>query len=112
GAGTIYQCTAPDGRISYQDHPCPGDQRQQVRQLHTTPPASAATTPRMPHTPPAQRATPSRARRQTPVTPPPRLYRCTHATDGNTYLSRHGTPPPYLAPAGMLGTFPRSLAEV
>lgn len=39
------------------------------------------------------------------------MYRCVRATDGTTYLSPNGHPAPYLAPLGMLGILPSSLAQ-
>ena len=41
-AGTVYQCTAANGRVIYQDKPCPGTQRQQTLQLDDSQPVAPA----------------------------------------------------------------------
>ena len=113
-AGTAYQCTAASGRVSYQDKPCPGNQRQQVLQLDDSapemqppPPApplpvSAATAPEPPR--PAQVVTPAE--------PLPVMYACVRATDGKTYLSENGEPEPYQVPFGILGAGSLPLSQV
>lgn len=109
-AGTVYKCTGRDGRISYQGEPCATSQRQQALRLSdrqpAPPPAATVAAPpvedRLPSVAPPPPA---------PVTPPPAMYRCMRATDGKSYLSGNGQPAPYLAPLGVLGVLPSSLAE-
>src|SRR5699024_3377657 len=95
--------------VSYQDKPCPAQSRQ-TRMNVTSIPTVAA-----PYTEPevaVPRPTPTPPPAPPVVTvPPPELYRCTKATDGDTYLSRTGITRPYLVPEGMLG-WDRPLAEV
>jgi len=108
-AGAAYQCTAANGRVTFQDKPCPGNQRQQVLQLDESqpaappppPPAAAATVPEPPPPP----------RHVKPVVPVPVMYACVSATDGKTYLSDNGEPAPYQVPYGMLGVGSPSLAQ-
>jgi hypothetical protein len=113
-AGTVYKCTGRDGHVAYQGTPCASVQRQQVLQLsdrQPMPPPTERTSTRddtamaQPE-PPAQPPLPL-----VPATPPPPLYRCVRATDGKRYLSSNGQPPPYLAPLGLLGVEPSSLAD-
>ena len=40
------------------------------------------------------------------------MYTCVRATDGKTYLSDNGNPPPYQAPYGVLGAEQLPLSEV
>ncbi len=108
-AGTVYKCTDARGHVSYQDTPCAPGRRQQRLFLAETPPATPpAPAPAAPPPVPAAPVTP----RRPAIPPPPRLYRCVRATDGKTYLSHDGHPPPYLAPLGMLGVIRQPLAEV
>lgn len=110
-AGTVYKCVDTHGQVSYQDTPCPRDSRQKVlRHLPdagTSPVATPATTA-LPPSPSAPDPVPSP---RIASAPPPLLYRCTRATDGDTYLSRTGITRPYLVPSGMLD-WQRPLAEV
>ncbi|MDO1527546.1 DUF4124 domain-containing protein [Fulvimonas sp. R45] len=110
-ATTVYKCITPDGRVSYQGSACAAGQRQQVMQLADPAPVAlppplpiAATQAPAPSAPPPVAAPP-------PAAPLPVLYRCVRATDGKTYLSGNGQPAPYLAPLGMLGVLPSSLAD-
>ncbi len=110
-AGTLYKCTDARGHVSYRDTPCPPAARQEILRrfpdpgsVPAAPSVPAATVPPAPAPDPAP---PPRVAR----TPPPRLYRCTRATDGETYLSRTGRTRPYLVPSGMLD-WQRPLAEV
>jgi hypothetical protein len=111
-ATTVYKCTAPDGRTTFQDKPCTRAQRQETIQLTgdlgpSTPPPRAASDA-MGDTPPAQPPAPP----PTPSAPLPNLYACTRATDGKTYFSRNGDPEPYLAPFGVLGAVQMPLSRV
>jgi hypothetical protein len=107
-ATTVYECTAADGRVTYQDTPCPAGQRQhtmQVADAPTTPPPAAA--PPVPAT--STEAPPSPPR---PTAPLPVMYACVRATDGKSYLSGNGNPAPYQAPYGVLGAEQLPLSEV
>ncbi len=112
-ATTVYKCVAGNGQVSYQGTPCPSGQKQHTLQLVNPPPiepAPATSSPAVAQ----QQAMPTSApppEPATPVTPPPQMYRCVRATDGTTYLSTNGHPAPYLAPLGMLGIVPSSLAQ-
>jgi hypothetical protein len=100
-AGTAYQCTDASGKVSFQDKPCQGQQRQQVLQLDDTP----AYTPAQPESAPS----PETVTAPPPLPPPPMesslpaLYACIRATDGKTYTSENGDPQPYQVPYGILG---------
>lgn len=111
-AGTAYQCTAGDGRVTYQDHPCGKGLRQQTMQLDDSQPSS-------PPPPAAADASPAPARSAAlPVAPAPPdeplpvMYACARATDGKTYLSDNGDPPPYQVPYGILGASSLPLSTV
>jgi hypothetical protein len=108
-----YQCTGSDGRVTYQDKPCAKNQRQRAIPLpgdDAGPAAAPAPAPAAERTddaaPPAPAAPPS-----PPAAPLPRMYACTHPTDGKTYLSHNGNPEPYLAPFGMLGAVQMPLSQ-
>lgn len=108
-ASTVYKCTGHDGQVSYQGTPCPATQRQQTLQLPDRQPAMPAPAPAA-ATVAASPAPPAGVAAPSPSVPLPTMYRCVRATDGKTYLS-HGQPAPYLAPLGMLGVLPSSLAQ-
>lgn len=109
---TVYKCTGHDGKVSYQGMPCSAMQRQKtltLRDRQPTPaPAPVAPVADTPAPAPAIAAPPPPPSR--PAAPLPLMYRCVRATDGTTYLSS-GQPAPYLAPLGMLGIVPTSLAQ-
>lgn len=107
-AGTAYQCTDAGGKVSFQDKPCAGAQRQQVLHLDdsqpvATPAAETSTAPVFQDVPP-----PPAPR---PFAPLPVMYACVRATDGKTYTSDNGQPQPYQVPYGMLGDSQLSLAQ-
>jgi len=108
-AGTAYKCSGASGQVTYQDAPCAKTQQQQTLQLTnetaaTAPPAVAWTSkPAVVDGAPVAPAEPG-----VPLIP---LYRCMHAVDGDTYVSSNGHPQPFLAPLGMLGALPTSLAR-
>lgn len=105
---TIYECTAGDGRVTYQDTPCPAGQRQHTMQVADAPSAPLpATAPPVPAAPPEAPTTPARI-----AAPLPAMYTCVRATDGTTYLSDNGNPAPYQAPYGVLGAEQLPLSEV
>jgi hypothetical protein len=112
GAATVYKCTGADGRVTFQDRPCPGKQRQELVPLADPTPAA----------PPPPRAVsddrdsgdsqpPPPAPVPQPSAPLPGLYACTNATDGKFYISRNGDPQPYLAPFGVVGMVQTPLAR-
>lgn len=111
-ATTVYQCTAADGRTTYQDSPCPDTQRQQRLPLPGVP--GAADRPMKPAATeaPAEERTAEVSPPPSPTAPLPLLYGCTRATDGQTYLSPNGNPAPYQAPFGMLGAVQLPLSDV
>jgi hypothetical protein len=109
-ATTVYECTAADGRVIYQDTPCrPGQQQRtmEVADAPSTPPPAAPPAPEAP-----AEAAPPRAPAPEPAAPLPLMYACVRATDGKTYLSDNGNPPPYQAPYGVLGAEQLPLSEV
>lgn len=111
GAATVYKCTGADGRVTFQDRPCPRAQRQDIVPLADPTPAAPAPPPqpvsddRDSSPPPPSPAPPP------PSAPLPGLYACTRATDGKFYISRNGDPQPYLAPFGMVGMVQTPLAR-
>ena len=107
----VYQCTAANGAVSFQDHACARGQQQKLLDLpsHAPPgyvPPPVATTP-----PPAstERAEPPPVYVPPPA-PLPAMYACVGAVNGKHYLTR-SPPPPYLAPLGVLGYPPQSLSR-
>ena len=109
-AGTAYQCTDASGKLSFQDKPCNGNQRQQVLQLDDSQPATppppeamdtTATPPAAPSPPPTQ-----------PIATLPSMFACVRATDGKPYTSDNGDPQPYQVPYGILGASALPLSQV
>lgn len=109
-AETAYKCTGADGRVTYQDAPCPAHARQQT--IILADPGSAAPAPQAPA--PAQATPPPDAppTAAAPAAPLPALYRCQKATDGSSYVSGNGRPAPYAVPFGMLGALSQPLGSV
>lgn len=111
-AGTAYQCTAANGKVSYQDKPCPGSQHQQVLQLDDSMPEATASPP-LPHATTATAPAPPRpVQLPSPAAPLPVMYACVRATDGKSYLSDNGQPAPYQVPFGILGAGGLPLSQV
>ncbi|HET6804832.1 MAG TPA: DUF4124 domain-containing protein [Frateuria sp.] len=108
-ATTIYECTAADGRVIYQDTPCRPGLQQRTMQVADAPPAPAPSAPTAPAASPAPAAPPPAPG---PAMPLPVMYACVRATDGKTYLSDNGNPAPYLVPYGVLGAEQLPLSEV
>ena len=108
-ATTIYECTTADGRVIYQDTPCRPGQQQRTMQVADAPAAPMPAAPPAPEAS-AEAAPPPPAPR--PSAPLPLMYTCVRATDGKTYLSDNGNPPPYQAPYGVLGAEQLPLSEV
>lgn len=110
-AETAYKCTAANGRVSYQDAPCPARAKQQAITLAAPgpaappPPDTAAPAP-----PPVAVTMPTTA--PPSAAPLPMLYRCQKATDGSLYTSANGQPAPYAVPFGVLGAASQPLGSV
>lgn len=108
-AAEAFKCTAADGSVAFQDHPCARDARQQRLQLpeYAPPPApepdavvvNAKPTPVEPAVPPPP-----------PREPPPTFFLCTRY-DGSRYSSDSGIGARYAVPYGMLGGSGRGLAQ-
>ena len=109
-AGTAYQCTSANGKVSYQDKPCAPGQRQQALQLDDAEPPTPAAVAAPPPAEAPPRPAPSPP--PEPVAPLPVMYACMRATDGKTYFSENGNPPPYQAPYGILGASQLPLSQV
>ena len=110
-ATSVYKCTDARGQTSYQDAPCPHTQRQQRISLQDQAPATALADPAPAPPASAEPPAPSAPLPRIPPAPPPTMYGCVRATDGKSYLSSNGNPPPYLAPLGMLDILPSSLSQ-
>jgi hypothetical protein len=109
GATTVYECTTADGRVIYQDTPCGAGQQQRTMRVADAPAAPRPAAPPAPAAPPEPAAPPAAL---APSAPLPLMYTCVRATDGKTYLSDNGNPPPYQAPYGVLGAEQLPLSEV
>ncbi|HET6431896.1 DUF4124 domain-containing protein [Dyella sp.] len=107
-ATTVYKCTDTGGAVTYQDAPCPRQQKQQPIQLPdeplTVPAAATSIAPPPQEAPPPSPPAP-------PSAPLPVMFGCQRATDGKSYLSDNGNPAPYQAPFGMLGAVPQPLGS-
>lgn len=107
----VYRCTAGDGSVAYQDHACDRGQQQKLMDVPShappghVPPPPASTTPAETVQPPPPAAT-----YMPPPAPLPLLYACVGAVNGKRYLTEY-PPGPYLAPLGVLGYPPQSLAQ-
>ncbi len=109
-AQTAYKCTGPDGRVAYQDAPCPAGARQQAVALVDPGPAAPPPADTAPPTSPPPAPVPPAA--NPPAAPLPTLYRCQKATDGSIYVSGNGRPAPYAVPFGILGAVSQPLGSV
>jgi hypothetical protein len=107
----VYQCIAANGNVGYQDRACPAGQKQKILDMpshappgYVPPPAATIAEPvALASTPPAPAQLP-------PASPLPAMYTCVGAVNGEQYLTRL-PPSPYLAPLGVMGYPPRSLAR-
>jgi len=108
-ATTIYECTTARGQVIYQDTPCSAGQRQRTMQVTDAPASPRPAAPAEPEAPPEPAPPPST---RAPTAPLPLMYTCVRATDGKSYLSDNGNPPPYQAPYGVLGAEQLPLSEV
>jgi hypothetical protein len=110
-ATDIYKCTAGNGEVTYQNMPCPHGVKSEKRVIDDTEPM---TTPPAPLPPVAPTPPPLPAPAQLAAMPPPPpgipvMYGCVRATDGTPYTS-NGPGQPYLAPAGVVGSYGSSLS--
>jgi len=100
-AATIYQCTAPDGAVSYQDKACPAHRRQRTMEFPDAPIVAPAPKPASTVVAPLTASTVV-----TPVAPPPSplptMYACKTYDGEKKYLS-DTLPEPYPVPLGALG---------
>lgn len=108
-ATTVYKCTDARGAVTYQDAPCPRVQKQQPIHLIDEPSVAPAAEASVATPPPADPVPPPAP---APTAPLPVMYGCQRATDGTTYLSSNGNPPPYQAPYGVLGADQLPLGSV
>lgn len=111
-ATTIYECTTANGRVIYQDTPCSAGQQQRTMQIAGAPAAPRPPIPPAPASAPEPAAPPPARAPSVPSAPLPLMYACVRATDGKTYLSDNGNPPPYQAPYGVLGAQQLPLSDV
>lgn len=108
-ATDIYKCTASHGEVTYQNMPCPHGAKSEKRVIDDTEPM---TTPPAPLPPVAPTPPPPPAQLNALPPPPPGIpvmYGCVRATDGTPYTS-NGPGQPYLAPAGVVGSYGSSLS--
>ena len=110
GARIVYKCTNAHGDISFQDKACAKGDHETAIDVGAPPPPPAAAPAAAPVA--AAPATPPPAPEPPPRKPLPQLWMCTRAEDGTQYVSRDGSPPSRLVPAGILGYPPQSLAQV
>lgn len=110
-AADVYKCTAANGAIGFQDHPCGTGARQQRLQLRdeAAPPAppAAQTTDAAP---PAPASSPPPAPPAPPSPPAADVYLCLRY-DGTRYLSDSGVGARHWVPYAMLGGSGMSLAD-
>jgi hypothetical protein len=110
-AADVYKCTAADGSIGFQDHPCGAGTRQQRLQLQDpSPPPSPPATPATDAVPPTPAAAPPAAAPAPPPAPAADVYLCLRY-DGTRYLSDSGVGARHWVPYAMLGGSGMSLAE-
>jgi hypothetical protein len=107
----VYQCTDANGNLGYQDRACPAGQKQKVIDVPSHAPPGYVPPPVATVAAPTTANNPLPAAVQAPVpTSLPVMYECVGAVNGKQYLTR-SPPPPYLAPLGVMGYPPRSLAR-
>jgi hypothetical protein len=106
----VYQCTAADGNVSFQDRACAQGQKQKLVNLPGRAPPGYV--PPAPASSPQPASTPRPLPAPTYIPPPPvpAMYACVGAVNGKHYLTRH-PPPPYLAPLGVMGYPPQTLSQ-
>jgi hypothetical protein len=107
----VYQCTAANGDVSFQDRACERGQKQKLIDVPSHAPSGYV--PPAPASSPWPASTPPPLPAPAHVPPPPPLpamYACVGAVNGRRYLTRH-PPPPYLAPLGVMGYPPQTLSQ-
>lgn len=100
GDVTIYRCVGASSQITLQDHPCPKDVHQDVRQMlrpQDPPPRPQQVAASKSPVPPAVEV------RVVHVRDPQPLYECSNPDTGETYLSRTGVPESRYVPFSTLG---------
>jgi hypothetical protein len=114
-ASEVYKCTTSDGRIAYQDRPCPADQTENTIHIVAPPPATPAPANGVGEgggeDPTSGMASVNPSPQRIVQGPLPALWLCTRAEDGSHYVSRDGSTPPRMVPAGVLGIPGQSLAQ-
>lgn len=107
----VYRCTGSGGSVSYQDRACFPGQKQQIIDVPSHAPPGYIPPPAATVATSAATANPSPPPAPAPAPPPlPVMYACVGAVNGKQYLAR-SPPPPYLAPLGVMGYPPQSLAH-
>jgi hypothetical protein len=109
----VYQCTDANGGVSYQDRACASGQQQKVIDVPSHAPPGYLPPPAVTTAMPEAMGDPLPSPAPAPAPPPPPLpgmYTCVGAVNGKQYLTR-SPPPPYLAPLGVMGYPPLSLAR-
>ncbi len=99
----VYRCLARDGAVSYQDKPCPAQQKQSTVSLQDAPTVSSIPQSPSSTAPPAVSASvASAAELAPPPMPLPAMYACTRYDGQRKYLS-DTLPAPYAVPLGAQG---------
>ena len=108
----VYQCTAANGSVSYQDRACASALKQKIINVPSrAPPDYVPPAPTTVAAPEAAASVPSPPAYIPPAPSPlPAMYACVGAVNGKPYLTR-SPPPPYLAPLGVMGYPPQSLSQ-
>ncbi len=100
GDVTIYRCVDARNHVTLQDHPCPKDAHQDVRQMirpQDAPPRPQVVAAEKAATPPPVEVRVVRVRDPQP------LYECRNPDTGETYLSQTGFPESRYVPFSTLG---------
>lgn len=110
-ADTGYRCVDAQGRIAFQDSPCPrGNEESRFRYpaRDVAPPVESGQT----RPPPANSGgAPPVAPDAEPRAAPPEQYLCERFDGGERYYSDTGETAPYFVPMGVMGWPPRSVGE-
>ena len=107
----VFQCTAANGSVSYQDRACTSGQKQNVIDVPSRAPPGYIPPPAATAMPEAAASVPPPPAYIPPAPSPlPTMYTCVGAVNDKQYLTS-SPPPPYLAPLGVLGYPPQSLSQ-